>query len=142
MKKLIILLGMAVVIILGAVVPALASNQDFQFYMTVGGASAHSASTWKTDGENAWYVTPKIDYPYNSDWIDGETLVFRARFADGSIAANAYSKVMGQTAFYNTTFHEPYIDSTPAYHIYYRLYASKPYSDPYDFCNVGGTWCP
>jgi hypothetical protein len=107
--------------------------------MTVGGDSAHSASTYKSDGENAWYVTPKNGAGYNSDWVSGETIDFRARFANGTIASNVYSR---SNPNYYTTFHYGYSDSTPAYGIYYRLYASKPYYSPAGYCNLGGTWCP
>lgn len=140
MKKRIILLAVVFIMVFGTAT-AFASNMDFNFYMTAGGASDYSNATYKSDGENAWYVTPKssLNGVY-SDWVPGEKVRFRARFdSDRSSASSLYLRT---TPNYGTTFHYAYTDSTPTYGIYYRLYADKPADDTYGPCTLVGTWCP
>lgn len=141
MKKKILVPIIAVLLLIATATTALATNMDFNFYMTPGGASAYSNATYKSDGQNAWYVTPKsyLNGVY-SDWVNGETVRFRARFDVGRYSASSlYSRTNPN---YGVTFNYPYTDSTPDYGIYYRLYADKPAGDPYGSCQLVGTWCP
>lgn len=141
-KKLIVIL--AVVLVFAFATTAFASNQDFWMDITSGGESDRSYATYKSDGENAWYVTPKstcASYPGKvSNWVSGETVRFRARFSSNLNAASSlYSRT---TPNYGSTFSYPYLDSTPQYSIYYRLYCDKPSWDTYGDCTLLGTWCP
>lgn len=141
MKKRVVIFVFVCLMLFGTTATSFASNMDFSFNMTPGGTSDYSSATYKSDGENAWYVTPKyyLNGTY-SDWAYGETLRFRARFdSDRSAASSLYSRNVPNL---NTTFHYGYTDSTPTYGINYRLYADKPAGQEFGTCILVGTWCP
>lgn len=125
---------------------ASASNKDFNFYMTSGGTSNHSALTKKSGGvhyENKWYVTPKSSLNgVSSNWVVGETCRFRARDSSSNEASSLYS--FTQTSgygLYDVTFNRPY-SITSVGGDYYMLFADKPANDPYGPLRLVGTWCP
>ena len=117
-----------------------AVNQDFNFYLTSGGASQHSALTQKSGGsayENSWYVTPKssLNGVYSNMVQGAETVRFRCRDAAGNSVSNL------QSVQYYGSYNYAYT-TTSVGGAYYYLYADKPSSDPYSALRLVGTWCP
>jgi hypothetical protein len=139
MKRFIIILALVALAVAIMAPTALASNMNFNFYMVSGGASDYSYATYKSDGENAWYVTPKsYQGGYYSNWVKGQYVYFRVRFDSDRTPASGL--MYRNDPKYGQTFSGAYLDSTPSYGIYYRLYSSNPAGQ--DPIRLVGTWCP
>ncbi|MBD5560129.1 MAG: hypothetical protein HDQ87_07230 [Clostridia bacterium] len=133
-------LALIVVIVLGTCTVALAVNRDFSFVMTAGGASDYSYATYKSDGENRWYVTPKSSQDgTRSNWFGGNPVRFRVRYNNN--ARDAASELyLRREPNYGNTFSYPYSTGCAEAGKYYRLYADVPYGGV--STNLVGTWCP
>lgn len=88
MKKTITLV-LALIMMLAVASTALAASVDFKMVITSGGSSDWSNAATKDNYSTSWSVTPETSsssYPgVSSNWIDGETVRFRARLNDNGI---------------------------------------------------------
>lgn len=148
MKKTITLV-LALIMMLAVASTALAASVDFKMVITSGGSSDWSNAATKDNYSTSWSVTPETSsssYPgVSSNWIDGETVRFRARLNDNvdPLARTAASALYSRTnPNYGTEFSYSYFAGKATYVQTYRVYTDKPSSDPYGSCTFVGTFQP
>ena len=148
MKKTITLV-LALIMMLAVASTALAASVDFKMVITSGGSSDWSNAATKDNYSTSWSVTPETSsssYPgVSSNWIDGETVRFRARLKDNvdPLARTAASALYSRTnPNYGTEFSYSYFAGKATYGQTYRVYTDKPSSDPYGSCTFVGTFQP
>jgi hypothetical protein len=141
MKKCLIILAGICIVILGLATTAYAANQNFYFTLSDGGASAHSADTYKNDNEPNYYVTFKASLNgFVSTWDRKELLYLRARLVE-TPASPLY--FISSANKYGTTYRYAYFSGAARGGLSsYRLYMSNPHGGNANPVSICGTWCP